>query len=228
MGKQSGVARGTVVVALLLAVTMVYADSSWAKDAKPGVERWPIKTSLPAGAEVTKPIEVPLLRLLILAEPPGVTHNDRRYQAARIPEFSNSLDLKEGDIISTSGWLHLVAAEDDGDYHIQISASPTDGNNCLIVEVPRDEAQFVTSPQVRQLSGAVREFVRTQVLQGQEPPVGGVSVVSPAVYVKVTGQLFYDDAHVGDPPRGKKGMKAKTLWEIHPITKIDAATPAKP
>jgi hypothetical protein len=40
------------------------------------------------------------------------------------------------------------------------------------------------------------------------------------VYVTVTGILFYDDSHVGDAPRGKKGMKAATLWELHPVTAI--------
>ncbi len=228
MRKQFGFAKRIVSIAVLLAIALVYTYSALATDAKPGVERWPIKTSLPGGVEVNQAKNVQLLRLLILEDPPGVKNSDKRYQAARIPELPNSLDLKEGDIISTVGWLHLVAAEDDGDYHIQISASPTDGNNCLIVEVPKDDAEFVESPQVRQLARNVREFIRTQILKGKEPAVGGSKVVTPAVFVKVTGQLFYDDAHVGTPPRGKKGMKAKTLWEIHPITKIESATPPKP
>ena len=38
------------------------------------------------------------------------------------------------------------------------------------------------------------------------------------VYVTMTGQLFYDDAYVGEPPRGKKNMKASTLWELNPVT----------
>jgi hypothetical protein len=45
--------------------------------------------------------------------------------------------------------------------------------------------------------------------------------------VTVTGALFYDDAHVGDQPRGKKGMKASTLWELHPVTAIGFAAAAK-
>jgi hypothetical protein len=43
-------------------------------------------------------------------------------------------------------------------------------------------------------------------------------VLQHPVYVTVTGILFYDDSHVGDPPRGKMGMKAATLWELHPVT----------
>jgi hypothetical protein len=43
-------------------------------------------------------------------------------------------------------------------------------------------------------------------------------------FVAVTGQLFYDDAHVGDPPRGKKGCSAETLWGVHPITNLKCAS----
>ena len=49
-----------------------------------------------------------------------------QFQAARIPKFDNPLGVAEGDILSTVGWLHLVAAEADGDYHIQISPTHND------------------------------------------------------------------------------------------------------
>ncbi len=230
MLKRFRFAKVIVVVAVLLALGLVYGYAALAKEAEPGVARWAIKTSLPADADVSQPRDIPLLRLLILEDPPGIKPNDKRFRTTRIPEFPNSMDLTEGEIISTSGWLHLVAMEPDGDYHIQISYSRTDGNNCLIVEVPKDDPQFVkNSPQVRQCAGTVREFVRNQFLKGKALSVGGVTVVEPAVYVKVTGQLFYDDYHVTEKKenqhRGKKGMKAKTLWEIHPVTKIELATP---
>jgi hypothetical protein len=48
-------------------------------------------------------------------------------------------------------------------------------------------------------------------------------------YLVVTGQLFFDDWHVGGAKRGlskkNRPMKASTLWEIHPITGIGFATP---
>ena len=43
--------------------------------AKPGVDRWPIKTSLHTQG---KPIEVKLADLLALGDIPGVTHTDGR------------------------------------------------------------------------------------------------------------------------------------------------------
>ncbi len=69
---------------------------------------------------------------------------------------------------------------------------------------------------IRKMSAVVRAFVRDNFLNGKQPPKGG-KIVQPKL-VRVVGQLFFDSWHVTDAePRGKKGMKAATLWEIHPI-----------
>lgn len=184
----------------------------------PGVERWPIKTSLPGPPGKAKTIA--LADLLSFGDPainPKVNKNDHRFQSARIPAFSNTLHLNEGDLITTTGWLHLVAGETDGDYHIQISASPTDGSNCLIVEVPNPDPAFVADTSLRPAFENVRAFLKAKTLANKDPsPTGSVMAHPP--FVTVTGQLFYDDSHVGDPPRGKKHMPAATLWEVHPVT----------
>ena len=65
-----------------------------------------------------------------------------------------------------------------------------------------------------------------QILHGKAPSESG-RIVKP-VYVKVTGQLFYDDAHVGQPPRGKKKMQAATLWEVHPVIDVQFVHPPQP
>src|SRR5713226_2246012 len=78
---------------------------------KPGEKRWGIKTSLAAHADVSHPKQVGFIDLLGLEDAPGVTKDDSRYQSALIPAFANPLNLKEGDIVSVSGWLHLVAGE---------------------------------------------------------------------------------------------------------------------
>jgi hypothetical protein len=47
-------------------------------------------------------------------------------------------------------------------------------------------------------------------------------------FVQVTGQLFFDDAHVAQTAKGdyrgksinKKQLPSKTVWEIHPITQL--------
>jgi hypothetical protein len=210
-----------VVASISVAMVIFVAGLAYAGCVKPGVERWSIKTSVPEGTDLDHSKFIPLNKLLKLEDPPDVGNKDKRYQNAIVPAFSNPLNVKEGDIVTTTGWLHLVATEPDCDYHIQISDSPTDGNNCLIIEVPKDDTGYVASEKIREKAKAVREFIKDKLLNGKEP--GSGNIMQHEVYVKVTGQLFYDDAHVGDAPRGKKGMKAATLWEIHPITGIDFA-----
>lgn len=207
---------------LIMSSLLIGLSSVSAKGFKPGKERWSIKTSLPVNADLANPTFIEFSKIINLEDPSDVTKNDKRYQSKRIPKFQNALNIKEGDIVSTRGWLHLVAAESDGDYHIQISGSQNSGDNCLIVEVPTPASPFVTSHEVQSTSSKVREFIRSKLLRGKEPSVRG-SIMKHPPYVTVTGQLFYDDAHVGDPPRGKKGMHAATLWEIHPITDISFA-----
>ncbi len=201
----------------------------------PGSERWPIKVSLPAGADVSKAKAIKLDALLALENPPGVKNNDSNFQAARISAFSNTLNVKEGDIIRTTGWLYLVATEsDDCDYHIQISNQsrtttnkPTPADDCMVVEAPKPE--FVDNASLSQALTTQRNYIKTKILRNAEPSNTG-NVMIHQVCVQVTGQLFYDDAHLktnGQPElRGKKGMTSKTLWELHPITGFKIVPPA--
>jgi hypothetical protein len=203
-----------------VAVLTAASCAAWSQ----GVERWPIKTTVPDGTDFSKPAQVALTDLLALGDAPGVTHNDPKYNSARIPASAGD-KFPEGKLITTTGWLHLVATETDGDYHIQISDSDTTGDHCLIVEVPNPDPKFTPSADLQPKFTAVRDLIKTKMMAGKDPSVGG-SVLQHPAYVTVTGILFYDDAHVGDPPRGKKEMHAATLWELHPVTAIAFA--AKP
>jgi hypothetical protein len=215
------------VLASLLATYLWLAPAASPQTCSgPGHERWPIKTSLPAAADLTNTKRVALNDLLSLAPAPGVKHNDARYADARIPAFGNSLNVKEGDLLTTTGWLYLVATEDnDCDYHIQISPvsqtttkKPTASDDCLIVEAPKPD--FVDNADLKQALITLRSYISTKLLRGKEPANRG-SVMIHAVCVRVAGQLFYDDAHVktnGEPElRGRRGMQSHTLWELHPI-----------
>jgi hypothetical protein len=199
---------------LLVAVLTAASGAAWSQ----GVERWPVKTSVPDGTNFSKAAQVALTDLLALPDAPGVGHDDAKYQSARIPAKAGD-KFSEGQLLTTTGWLHLVAGETDGDYHIQISDSDSTGDHCLIVEVPNPDPKFTASADLQPKFAAVRDLIKTKMLAGKDPSVGG-SVMQHPVYVTVSGILFYDDSHVGDPPRGKKGMHAATLWELHPVTAI--------
>jgi len=199
---------------LFVAVLTAVSGGAWSQ----GVERWGVKTSVPDGTNFSQAAQVALTDLLALPNAPGVGHNDPKYQSARIPATAGD-KFSEGKLFTTNGWLHLVASETDGDYHIQISDSASTGDQCLIVEVPNPDPKFTASADLQPKFAAVRDLIKTKMLAGKDPSVGG-SVMQHPVYVTVSGILFYDDSHVGDPPRGKKNMKAATLWELHPVTAI--------
>ncbi len=207
-------------LAVILAAVLAWGGPALAAQptVKPGKERWPIKTSVPAGANLDKGKLVTYEDLVTLADAEGVGRNDARYQAARIP-LDTALHAQEGEMLTTTGWLHLVAAEPDGDYHIQLSATPDAQATCLIVEVPNPDPDFVATEALRPRFQAARDFIKGHLLQDKDPSPRGSLLAHPA-FVEVTGQLFYDDAHVGEPPRGKKGCQAGTLWELHPVTNI--------
>jgi hypothetical protein len=179
--------------------------------------RWQLKTHLPAGADLAHPTFVPVERLQSLAEVPGVAKSDKRYKEARIPTFPNPLGLREGQVVTTRGWLHIAAHPSDDDYHLQLTASRADPQHALIVEIPAPE--LTTDPALRPLFDRARAFVRDSVLEGTKLRKHGVVLDDPP-YVAVTGILFYDDAFVGQPPRGKRGQLAGTLWELHPVVSI--------
>jgi hypothetical protein len=187
----------------------------------PGVERWAVKTSL-----VTHPDTVNVSIDELLALPNPVAQASARHDSVRIPIPVGPRRLKEGDIVTTTAWLLLVALEDDyynhrdGDYHIQIRNSPEWADSCLVTEVPYPE--FVRDPKLAEQSNKVRQFIRVNLLQGKEPGRRG-NKLEHAVYVSITGQLFFDLPHVKGNPRGKRGMKSYTPWEIHPITSIKFA-----
>lgn len=194
----------------------------------PGKERWPIKITAPADA---KQQTMTLADALNLSRLEDVKKDDPRYADKRITDQK----VNEDTMVTTSGWLYLVAFEkDDCDFHIQISptkltsaSSPADvkGADSMIVEVPSGLYATTISGQVE----GVRQLVIDKLLHGKAPTIGSVHVMQSPVYVRVTGALFYDDAHEymanGSTGRGKKGLESKTLWELHPVTAMAFATP---
>jgi hypothetical protein len=211
---------------ILFLITQVGYSYTQPAGMKPGVERWPVKTSIVSSESVDEAQPVTLSDLFNLPEAPGVGRNDRRYQDMRIPPFQNPKNLSEGEIISVEGWLHLVAWEPDGDYHMQISADVENGDSCLIAEMPYDNSDYVSDVSLRSILTPERADVN-QILG--RPPSSSGTVLPTAVYVRVTGELFYDDSHVGQATaRGKKGMHAVNLWEIHPVTSVEVLSGTTP
>ena len=156
-----------------------------------------------------------------LAPPPGVMKNDPRYASARIPPFDNPLGAREGDIVSVRGWLHCVALSKEGSYNVHLTGSPHSFDQYVVIEFPDHER--MADPTLRSPVQTARQFLKSQILAGKDPPREG-ALLGDAPYVQVTGQLFFNDAHVGDQPRpDKQGTHRASFWEIHPGLKIEFA-----
>lgn len=186
--------------------------------------RWPIKTSVPPHTDLKQPgTMLPLADFLVL--PAAAEHMSTEFESALFPKKPGA-KFGDGDLVRTRGYVRLVAGEPDGDYHIQITETPDTFDNCLVVEVPKDDPEFVKDAQVSAAAKSVRDFVMTRLKTG-DPTGRIVRIVGPA-YVEVTGQLFFDAEHQaamakgvfrGKSINGKK-LPSKTSWEIHPITQM--------
>jgi hypothetical protein len=219
-------ANRMVAVVCFCLLSAVAGNAAGLPCVKPGVDRWPIKTTLPDGATAKK---MTLTAALNLARLTNVKTDDPRYKDARITDQP----VKEDAIVTLSGYVYLVGFEsDDCDFHIQLTvqpltAAPTTDDNSMIVEAPSETYAVTISSQVE----GVRQWVIDNLLAKKTPTIGHVYVMQHAAYVTVTGALFYDDAHSyeanGGTGRGKKGLESKTLWELHPVTKIAFAPAPK-
>jgi len=219
---------------LPLAVALLLPVAPSAKDPKRGSDkaRWPIKTSLPSGTDLSKATPVSLSDLLALA--PAAEHADTAHEKERYPKTSGA-KAGEGQIVSTKGYLRLVAFEDDGDFHIQLTETPDGFDNCLIVEVPLNNADFVGEQDVMDAAKTVRAWVIHNLLKDAEPGLDSVHVIQGQAYVTVTGQLFFDSEHQAAMADGKfrgksiagKQLPSKTSWELHPVTAITFAPKPK-
>ncbi len=211
---------------LLVQILVLHSLLTAAPPLKPGSikARWPIKTSVPAGTDLKKPgALLPLADFLIF--PPAAEHMSTPFESALFPKTAGA-KFGDGDIVRTRGYVRLVAGEPDGDYHIQISDKPDTFDNCLVVEVPLDDPQFVKDEGVAAAAKSVRDFVMTKLKTG-DPNGRIVRIVGPA-YVEVTGQMFFDAEHQAAMAKGVfrgksingKQLPSKTSWEIHPITNM--------
>jgi hypothetical protein len=118
-------------------------------------------------------------------------------------------------VVEVTGYVRLVKiSPDDCDLHIQLADSPTqDPAPQLIVEIP------LTQPQARQELAQLLGFAPTK----KAKRLKGAA----AIKIAATGWVFLDLSHATNPPT-KAGhahgtADVRTLWEIHPVFKVEAA-----
>jgi hypothetical protein len=195
--------------------------------------RWSIKTSVPPDAKLGRPgVLVPLPEFFALV--PAAARASGAFEKSLYPKVEGSR-VAEGEIVRTRGFMRVVAGEEDGDYHIQISETNDTFDNCLIVEVPKADPDLIkNSPAVIDAARQVRSFLIARITNGKDPEGHTLTIKGPA-FVEVTDQLFFDAEHEAAMSKNKfRGksiglganrtqLASKTSWEIHPITKIEFA-----
>jgi hypothetical protein len=194
----------------------------------PGKERWPVKTSVTH----FRPVKIITLQELLNLPDPILRYSKNlraEYQDQRFPDTVGKHHLREGDIVTTYGYILLAAVEkdkngEDGDYHVQIRTSSKWADSCLVIEATFPP--FIPGNKALQDScRKVRDFFDSHILKGKKKACFGYDGAS-APYVKITGQLFFDAFHMNTQPRGKQHcttkekMKSYTCWEIHPVIAI--------
>ncbi len=210
--------KNKFILPLFLFFSFLFSSIS-SQTLHPGVERWQVKTSL---AEHPKKQTVSLNKLLSLPNP--INSSRETPENGRIDKKEEG--LKEGDLVTVTGYIHLIALENDskkhrdGDYHIQIRTSSKWGDTCLIVEIPLPD--FIVDTVLKKKCTIARNFILTKILNSKQPSTKG-RIMTDEEYVTITGQLFFDASHLKGKPRGKQGMHSYTCWEIHPVTNIKFA-----
>ena len=194
----------------------------------PGKERWPIKTSV---THFTPVKHAALREIMDLTNPVKEVRGQLRkeYQDKRFPGLVGKKNFREGDIISTTGYILLAAIEkdkngEDGDIHVQVRISSNWADSCLIVEATYPP--FIKGNQRLQDScKKVRDFFEEMILCGKNI-IGFGTHGKKAPLVQITGQLFFDAHHMNSVPRGKSNPKTKekmhsySCWELHPVISI--------
>lgn len=129
------------------------------------------------------------------------------YNTKRIPE--------EEKWYRVTGKVTLVKAEPDGDLHIQMVDKDAEGNAVnIVVEVPNGTKWCTIRKTV---------FGWTNV---KFPKVNGELNLNKEPVIAVTGKAFYDGQHgdkkkISNRRKESAGGKPTTVWEIHPVMKME-------
>jgi hypothetical protein len=123
--------------------------------------------------------------------------------------------------VTITAWLYTYAREGDEDFHLVIgSTNKSAGRKFMTAEVsglPKSSSQYY-----QDLKKARDQF-KSVILKGENYCSSFTKkYLKKPIKVTITGSVFYDTHHAnGGSGTGK--YKAKSAWEIHPITSIKPA-----
>lgn len=124
--------------------------------------------------------------------------------------------------VSVTAWLYSYAREDDEDFHLILgSTNKAAGRKFMTAEIsglPKNS----NSTYYARLQKARNQFKKI-ILHGEDYCSGFTTkYLKNPIKVTVRGSVFYDTHHASGGS-GTGIYKAKSAWEIHPITSIELA-----
>jgi hypothetical protein len=127
---------------------------------------------------------------------------------------SSRLPAEQHNVV-VPAYLCYVRKEDDNDYHLILGSTTDATATYMTAEVSGLPSGGVDAATLRQVR------VQLMNLLGFEPAKGNYHPVNPPLSVLVTGSLFFDGGHVPGEV-GPDAAKTQQVWEIHPVTDLQA------
>lgn len=146
----------------------------------------------------------------------------RHHQPAISTAASSARLPEENQNVTVDAWIHFAKKEADNDYHLIIGTSENADDSALMnVEIsglpPQQSKSFARLQNARNSFEGMFAGSLSQLQQS------GYAKLTP-VHVHITGSLFYDIDHAAGVV-GPTHYRAKSAWEVHPISSITAANP---
>jgi hypothetical protein len=183
------------------------------------------KTSIARnGAVVAPPKSYANLHTLLVSLPkdsamrakyPALRQHVAKWPKTRLPEETRNVQIRSCWIVSAK---HEAGADGDRDFHVVISNSPTNFKEVMNAEVSAlPKPKNADSAQLRNLRAAFLGLATN-------PPGSAFAHLNPPKHVLIEGSLYFDGDHNagGDSDPGPARAKPKSVWEIHPVTRIVA------
>jgi hypothetical protein len=151
---------------------------------------------------------------------PLLTKNQFSDQTMRDKIAPNSPRVdEEKRNVNVKAFLYATKKESDNDYHLLLGPDPSDGDHAHYMTAEVSGLPRPDNAATETLTSARSQFESFILDSGGRLPGTTYLRFDPPIPVVVTGSLFFDiDHQPGDVGTGP--VVPKSVWEIHPITKI--------
>jgi hypothetical protein len=129
---------------------------------------------------------------------------------------TNTRVAEEKQNVRVVGWMFDAKREDDEDYHVIVGTQSSGTDNTFMnVEVSG------LPPSGKDRTDLKAARIEFENIAQRTISRAHYNNFIPPIKVRITGSLFFDGDHAPGSI-GPMGHKPKTVWEIHPVAKIEA------